>query len=436
MGRAAASILLILISASSWGRVLTEAEIIKAYVESGPKLQALKDTYLAASENVSRAKSSIFPTIDVTASVVDSRTSGNTALPFGPQVQNLYTGSINLNQPLFTSGKLKSGLDIAKLTAMKAEQDYLTAKQQALSDLLTAAYNLGGNAEKNLVLQDSQRFEQNYTSITRGKVARGSARAYELSQAEAQLASYEPQLRNVVRDISHSRSQLMIQLQIPELNSEKDPIDFRLQDPKPYEIPSPEQLLRTANENRPEIRALEFAKQQAEAQKIFDLADDLPNLSFAASLGDQSASREEFFDGKSQTYSFGLNLKIPIFSGLSSIYKYRAAAYTISAAERNLAEQRRQVQIEVEQEYENTKAAHDVFVSTEAWSKKARQALEQSLQSYRVGTISSVQVNQIQASREQAALAYAAALLEYHTSLLRMRKAIGVDLEKAYTGGK
>ena len=416
-------------------RPITEKEIVKDFVERSPKLESLRQLYRVSDKKLDLARAQIFPTIDANSSVTAQKVPQLGSSTSLPQERTSYISTLDLKQPLYVGGKVGSGLKIAKLNLLKAEQDLLSAKQQALVDLLIAAYSVGSAMEQKQVLLDSQKFQQSYLSITRLKLSRGGARSYELSQAEADFTSYESRLRASEKTLANSRAQLISALQMSPEEIKEDTLEFRLKSPAPYDLPGLDQLLKTANQNRPEVRSAEIAVEVAKAQKWYDLSDELPNLNLVGQIGYQSPNRDDFWTQKTDMYSVGLQLKVPIFSGLSSVAKYQGAAYNISAADKSLEEQRRTVKLEVTQEYENLKAAREVFDSTSKWVAQARKALEQSLESYRVGTISSVQVLQIQASREKSSLAYIDALTEYHSSILRMRKALGVDIEKVYGQG-
>lgn len=404
-------------------------EIVRMYVDYAPELRAAKSQFMASHYDAKAATAKFFPNVSLNGSVSEYRNPSLNSSPLVPLTGKQYKGSIDVVQPIFAGGALWRGMEVAQLSKALQEQTYLNTKQESISSIIQAALQLGSLADQIKVLEESQKYQERFYNLTKNKASRGAAKNYELNQARADYLSYAPRLESTRQQFRDAEERLRVRLGLDKNQA----IEVGVPIPSKVESLNFEKLLEQAAANRPTVKMAQINVELAGESKWLNLSEDLPSISLIGSFGYQSPTQEDFNKDTTKFHSVGVTLKIPLFSGLSSIHKYKSGQENIRLAEENLASTRNSLREEVKQAIETIQSAQTQFNSSAEWATEARKALNSSIDSYRIGVISSVQVIQVQKGWEAAETSLLNARLGYQTTLLNLRKIIGTDLEKVYT---
>lgn len=404
-------------------------EVVKKFVEYSPELKAAQSQYMASHYSRKRAASLFFPQISLNASATDYKNPSLLSAPGQALTGKTYQGSIDLVQPLFSGGAIWNGLEVAGLNKSLQEQAYLQNKQESISSIIQLALSMAALREQLSILEESQKYQERFFKLTQSKAQRGAAKNYELSQARADYLSYTPRIESAKTALTETQNRLRTNIGL----NDNEPITVILPPPQKTESLNFETLIEQALQNRPTIKQSEISVAIAKKQKWLNLAEDMPSLNVVGSMGYRSPTQDDFSKDTTKFHSVGLSLKIPLFSGLSSIHKYQTAEENIRVSEHSLASAKNNLKTDVRTALDNVSSSRELFVSSGEWAKEARKALNASIDSYRIGIITSVQVIQVQRGWEQAELSLIQNKQTYQTSLLNLRKSIGVDLEKVYT---
>ncbi|MCB0392647.1 MAG: TolC family protein, partial [Bdellovibrionales bacterium] len=196
--------------------------------------------------------------------------------------------------------------------------------------------------------------------------------------------------------------------------------------------PQKEETLKGEIQNRPDV---ELAKQKvlmAELEKKINLGEHYPSLSLQGSWGYQAKEQEDLLESRSSNHTVSLNLRIPLFSGLTSLAKRRADEAKILAAKMNLRHLQDQSTMEIKNTEQKFNQAQLVLFANKKWSQEAQKAINKGLRSYKLGVISSFQVVQLQKGYEGAAMSYWQSLQSYYKEKMAWVVARGIPLKQFF----
>jgi multidrug efflux system outer membrane protein len=129
------------------------AGLPSSLLEARPDVRQAEEQMIAANANIGVAKSALYPTISLTASL------GGESLALGDILKSasrIWTGGLSLYLPIFDSGKLKSKVDQASAKQKQALASYEDVVQNAFREVNDALVNLRQNSEREAALNRSQ----------------------------------------------------------------------------------------------------------------------------------------------------------------------------------------------------------------------------------------------------------------------------------------
>lgn len=184
---------------------LTEESVVKLALERNEKVGISSAEIEKAEGSLSKAYSELFPVISASATLSKSSSTGSAA----PNGDDWSEGAnLQLNQPVFTFGKISSGIDMAKsLKAIKENSQVATVaevKQMAKKLYYAVMYNdeivkISSDSYNN-ALENKKTLEQR---VSAGRISRNDN-----LKMLADLASRKPQLVEAQNSLAASRLQL------------------------------------------------------------------------------------------------------------------------------------------------------------------------------------------------------------------------------------
>lgn len=413
---------------SSLCEALSLSEIVQRFYQVNPSLAAVREKQLAAEEKTKEARALLFPDLSLNGSVTHGKFSSfsmGSGAAFGALADarpTLWKGTLRLDQPLYRGGQIRQAYRLRQVQENRARIQVLGSSNSQLVSVLQLALTLHSQQREIEVLMQSQKTQNRFLKLTRIRRQKGVARAFEVAQAEADFLSFAPRLE---MGRSHERSlkyQLSLLLEMDQLTP------IQVDRPKPLQLKGFSSELGYAQKRHPDILGAQYNKEMASIQKHLDMGEHYPSLSLFGELGYQKVEPEKYDVGDKDSYTVGLNLKIPLFSGLSSLHTRRAAVALERASSKELSQAEINLKDQLYGAYQDLEASQKAWQQSEQWTKKANKAYELGLQSYRLGVISNVQIVQLQAGRERAELQEIKAREGYHLALIRWLAASGEDI--------
>jgi NodT family efflux transporter outer membrane factor (OMF) lipoprotein len=407
-----------------WWEIFGDAQL-NALVEqvdiSNQNVRIAEAKFRQARALVQSARAGLFPSVTGGASVTRGRSppgSGTTAR--GPSTT--YDLSLDAGWEIDAWGRVRKTVESNVAGAQASAADLEAVRLSAQAELASDYFQLRALDAQRRLLDDSVAAFQKSLALTRNRYAAGVAGKVDVVQAETQLKSTQAQ----ALDLGVQRAQL--EHAIATLVG-KPPAEFALASvplnvampPVPMSLPS--ELL----ERRPDIAAAERRVAAANAQIGVAESAFFPSLTLSASAGFQGSGFARWLTVPSRYWSVGPALAQSIFdAGL----RRALSAQAIAAYDATVAAYRQTVLGGFQEVEDNLAALHILEqaagVQQEA-VQAARQSLELTLNQYKAGTVSYLNVVTVQTAwlaNERAAV-----------GILGRRLTAAVTLVKALGGG-
>jgi NodT family efflux transporter outer membrane factor (OMF) lipoprotein len=350
---------------------------------SNQNLKAAEARYRQAKSAVQAARSALFPTIGGSASATRSR-----------DVGRRYSIALDAGWEIDVWGRIRRLVEAARAGEEASAADLESARLSLQAELATDYFQLRvADVQRDLLDDTVKAFQASY-NVTQNRYRAGVDAKVDVVQAETQLLSTQAQ----AIDIRITRAQLEHAIAVltgrPPALFTLDPVSFKVRIPDvPPLLPS------TLLERRPDIAGAERRMAAANARIGVAQAAFFPALSLNASGGFASNSLSTLISAPSRFWSIGLGLAGTLldFGGRSANVAISRAAYDEMVASY------RETVLGAFQEVENNLAAvhwlaEEGKVQQEA-ARAARESVTLTVNQYKAGTVSYLNVVQVQATQ-------------------------------------
>ena len=190
-----------------------------------------------------------------------------------------------------------------------------------------------------------------------------------------------------------------------------------------------EKALQDAFANRADYQAAAQRVAAAEARARAASAERLPSLTFDADYG---AIGQEVSNAAA-TYSFGANLRVPIFEGGRAQGKMIEADAELRRERASYADLRSRIDEEVRSAYLDVGAAAQQVETARTSVDLATQELAQARDRFAAGVSDTIEVTRAQESQARASEDYILALYQHNVSKAALARAVGIAEEAIRT---
>lgn len=333
-------------------------------IENNIQLKKSRVNELSGLEDTERAKAQLFPSLSA------SVTQGYVNYPSSDvDKNNSYSGnySINANWTVFDGGqrnkaikqqKLQNEMD--KLSTEQGEDDIQVAIVQTYMQVLYAMESVRIN-ENTVETSKAQRdrAEELYKA--------GSISLVDFSQLESQYSTDKHQL--VVAQTSLDNYKLQLK-QLLELDITQD-IELSLSDIEETwvlaPLPDKQVIYTTSLAVMPQIKSSELSLENAELEKQKAKASYWPTISMNAGVGTGHLSGTNYSFGNkiwnNFNESFGITIKIPIFTNRENKTAYNKAKLAITTSQLELINSQKELLKTVEGIYLDATSAQSQYLS-------------------------------------------------------------------------
>ncbi len=353
---------------------------------SNQDLKAAEARYREARAAVASARSGLFPTIAGSANATRGRASG--------QSTQRYAVSLDANWEIDVWGRIRRLIEAARAGEQASAADLEGAKLSLQAELATNYFQVRvTDALIDLMADTVAAFQRSY-DMTQNRYRAGVAARVDVVQAETQLLSAQAQ----AIDLKSTRAQLEHAIAVligrPPASFELGPTKFQVRIPEvPPGLPS------TLLERRPDIAGAERRMAAANARIGVAQAAYFPALSLTGNAGFASSSLSTLFSAPSRFWSIGAGL-----AGTILDFGARAAAVDTARAQydETVANYRSTVLGGFKEVEDNLAAVHwlteEAKVQQEA-ARAARESVVLTVNQYKAGTVSFLNVVQVQATQ-------------------------------------
>lgn len=327
-----------------------------------PSLQTVKNELNIKEQQKNQARAGFMPSVTASYALSDTHVNpeGSTSTDASPS-----TGSVNLNQALFTGGATFAGFKAAKYNQQAAEFDYLLQQQEifktaanAYLSVITAAEVLEFNKRK--VATNTEEMKR-----VKKRFELGDITLPDLKEFEARLSSYIADKEAAYGDLLYAKANFA-----SIFGRTSDDLQWPTIYPSlPTDL---QQAIALAKQGNPDVKQTELQVQASQEGVVVARAGYMPKVAAVASWSNNSNSA-----GSTDTNvtSIGVQASLPLFTGGDTTAKYKESKFKNMQAEDTLKQKIRDIEAAA------TSAYNDVLVQQERVK-----ALEVSLKSFSITT--------------------------------------------------
>ena len=332
-------------------------ETVNKAINYNPKIKAQKSSYESTKENIKQVYSGIFPSIEMNLSKgykdIDSKSSESTLNEsLSPQ-----DFSINLEQNLYTGGKLTAELNKAKSQLLIEKEILRLTRYETILEAALAYLDVL-EKQKLIELNDlkKEKFENDFKSI-KLLVKVGEASQSDLAFAQSKLVQIVAEKIASVNDYKLSKASYkkIVGELLPNGNL-KEPEINKINFPENFDI-----ALDIAFKNNPKIKIAELEENIARFDVKSQFSEAMPNLSIDAEYksADDTSSKGSY----SNTAEITAEITIPLFKGGKNFSKIQQAKMIAKKVRYELENKRNEVTQEVTESWTNFQTSKTMLKS-------------------------------------------------------------------------
>ncbi len=263
------------------------------------------------------------------------------------QGSNFSTG-VGLGYTLFNGGRRRADVEMAGARIKIARANYNLAEIKVVLEVKKAFFEILQKEEQRSLIKDILRRREEDLVIIKLRYEAGRENQPAVKEAEANLLQAEYDRMVADRELTLAQTKLNFLLG----RSSKEPIFITYQEQK-LDFPPLEEMVKTAQSERPEILRARADYETYEAQIKQARSNYFPSISFSSSYGWQG---NQFLNQESD-WSAGVNLSLPIFTGFSRRSELKRANIALRTQKIEIENLKATIEKEVEESYFNFKLA-------------------------------------------------------------------------------
>ncbi len=394
-------------------------ETVNKAINYNPRIKAQKSSYESTKENIKQVYSGIFPSIEMNLSKGYKDTDSKSRESKLNESLSPQDFSINLEQNLYTGGKLTAEVNKAKSQLLIEEENLRLTRYETILESALAYLNV---LEKQKLIElnnlKEEKFKNDFKSIEL-LVNVGSASQSDLVFAQSKLVQIVAEKIASVNDYNISKANYKKivgeflpngNLKEPEINKINFPDNF-------------DNALDIAFKNNPKIKIAKLEENIAKFDVKSQFADSIPNVSLDAEYKstDDTSSKGSY----SNTAEVTAEITIPLFKGGKNISKIKQAKIIAKKVRYELENKKNEVTHEVTESWTNYKTSETMLKAANINIEARKLMLEGIEQEAKLGIKSYIDLLQSKEDLIDAEFNKINATKNYIISALQLKADIG-----------
>ncbi len=428
-------VVLLLLAVQATAGEISLRDAVEAAIGQNLAYQAKRQESTTVRAGIREAFADAFPQLSLDYSYSESRNPALLNSPdfediigqlpegsFEPAVQELHDVALTLHQPLFTWGRLGTGVKLARLAAEATDASVETAKLDTALKAAEAFYGLLEALDAVEVADRQIAFRDEALKVVKARYRLGEATKLELLRAEADRGRIDPQRIRAKGNVELARSRLR-----RVMGRSPEALIRVARNLPPLEEPSPKELLlRAANRNRPELRQLDLTLDARSMQAKLTRKEGRPQISLNASYGRQVRLFDNFDDPLFDNWRASIDLTWSLFDGgrrRARMAKIRSQEDQIQLSIEDL---KRSIETEIVARLVDYQTAVSEWKASRTVLDADREAARVALEAYRKGV--AIQADLLDAEQREAEshLSEARTRYESHLAKARLKRSVGL----------
>ncbi|MDH3253484.1 MAG: TolC family protein [Acidobacteriota bacterium] len=414
-------------------------DVVAIALERNPALKAIEERLAELDGGIREARSDAFPQVALRSSWSQNRNPSLLNSPdfeeiidlfpgFEPGTQELYNVSLELSQPLLTSGKVGSAVELAKIAVDIGDMQIETAKLDTAALAAEAYYRVLEAREGLAAIEIQQQTRRESLAVVNARFEIGEATELERLQAEAALAELQPVVDTARGRVTVTEIDLRAVLDLPERAALA--VDD-LSTPLPG-LPAQEAAFTFALEHRPEFEDLELQIAALGAQRKITKADGYPRVDLTGAYGHTVRLLEDIDSSRFQDWNVAVGLSWEIYDGGRRQGQISQLESQGLQLEWQLAALRNRVRQEIESALSDYQTALSRWSASKISARAAREASRVAGESYTEGV--AIQADWLSAQEREidAEVVLVQAYYSAQIGAARLSRALGLRADEAW----
>jgi outer membrane factor, OMF family len=335
---------------------------------------------------------------------------------------NFFTGSVNLNYDVFTSGQRSARIKGASAALKGQQAAYRTEFEQLRLDVANDYYDLLTADDLVRIAQQSVADSEENLRVTKAREQAGVGTRFEVLQAEVQLGDQRQQL------VQAQNQQLVAQRQLAQRLSLPDTITVEAADPVAMSGQWDQQLensILSALNNRSELEQVRNQREVALQNRRIALGSLGPQLTFNASM----SIADELTDKPLGAYGYAIGAEVSktIFDGGAAKATAKQEEINTAIADTQFSSFKNTIRFQVEQNYYTLQSSRARIGTNRCAVQQAEEALKLAKLRRDFGVGTTLEVINAETELSTARGNYLQSVIDYNRSLEALKRFVGKD---------
>jgi HAE1 family hydrophobic/amphiphilic exporter-1 len=225
-----------------------------------------------------------------------------------------YVYRLDLEQPIYTFGRVSHAIRGAREEFAGIQQDVRTVENQVARDVAVACYALLLSSEQLRVLETERKARERQLQQVQDRYDVEDATRLDVLRSQVALANLRPELLAAANAVEVASARVNETLGRPVVEPVEITETLQVPEPRPR-VARFEALMELAEEHRPELRRYRQTRRVYEERVGVTRSDTLPSLDANFSWGINTFAVENLKDFGLRTWTAGVNMKWTLFDG-------------------------------------------------------------------------------------------------------------------------
>ncbi len=409
--------------------VLTLEKCIELALGNSQTIKISEEKMLSAQWKINEAFAGYLPQVSVSGTylrkkkteidptILQAMKSRSFSLAFADEI---YTGRLSLEQPIYTWGKIYQVNRQAILAYQIAKEEYIKVRNELIAQIKESFYHLLLAEQMISISQEAVEVTEEHLKVTEALYQEGKVSQYDVSRVKVQLANAKTSLIKAKNGLKLAKESLFFLLnkEIPDAVDIQGKLEYL-----PAEIDL-NAVLKEASANRPEIKQMALQKEIGSSLIKLTKAGNKPNIALTGNYDWQNdqLSTKDWYD----TWQALLVLNVPLFDGFSTKAKVKQSEFNLKQIQLTEDLITESIKLEVKQAFLNFQQAKESIEAQKENVETAKENLRIAQERYKLGLMSNVEVRDAELTLTQAETNYYQVLADYLIVLVKLEKATGI----------
>ena len=411
---------------------LTFNQALERAMTANEGLKVVKERVVETQARVQESKTDFLPKVNLGYTFTPAQRFPLIRIPagiFGPNEQTFQAAftrqnimQLNINQPIYTGGRLRNayGISASSLDAAKLEE---SRTRQEVEYRVVETYYAALMNQRGVQVADEQiRLSEKQLELARARFESGTVARLDVLQAEVELANAKARRIQAKAQVDSSMQALRTVLSLPQ--SQALTLDGSLDGPV---VGHAREELDRELPKRPDLQAYNAHRDSAEYASNLANGEWKPTLAFVGNMQYQQDNVNQLLSSNNQSYTFGIQLNVPLFSAPGAAARRSIAQSQMRQAEHGLKYATDNARLELESAWTALESSAEVVATQEKALELARESVQIAQVSYENGVITSAELNDAQVRLLQTEWLLMQAKYARITAAARAKVAAGIS---------